>query len=231
MKEQLTTESHSSWAWKAPLKIIQSQALLRAGSAKPGCQGHVHSGSEPHQWWSLHHIWTACSGAWLPSQCKQKKRIFFLLRSEALPLALPLTTPRGVCLLYIEKIPKTFSSLHCAVPACSASPHSTGTPNTWWLWWPLAGLPAEHPCLQLKSSELDTALQRRPRPAGKALPKAAPEAVGSKSTVLAHGQRGAHQDPLNLLHKSASQWLDPVASGQANWVCFILKCNTKTITG
>lgn len=119
MKEQLTTESHSSWAWKAPLKIIQSQLLLRAGSAKPACPG-------PHTFWTPpmvvtpSHPWTACFAAWLPSQCNQKKG-FLLFQSEALPLSLSLTTPeRSLSHLYIDRIPKT--SLLCTVQSQLAQP-------------------------------------------------------------------------------------------------------------
>lgn len=144
MKEQLTRESQSSWAWKVPLKTIQSQALLRAGSAKPGCPG-------PHtsRFWTSPmldtptHLWTTCSGAWLPSQCNQKMGGFYcfslkhyLLLCHWLPrVCLP---PLYLSIRYLgtEKIPKTFSSPGCTVPACSASPHSTGAPDTWWLWWP-----------------------------------------------------------------------------------------------
>lgn len=120
MKEQLTWESHSSWVWKAPLKIIQSQALLRAGSAKSGCPGPWTSPMVV----TPRHLWTTCSGAWLPSQCNQKRGFF--TASVWSPTPCPVTDypwEESVCLLYIEKVPKTFSSLLCTVPAWSASPH------------------------------------------------------------------------------------------------------------
>lgn len=195
MKEQLSRESPSSWAWKAPLKTIQSQALLRA---KPSCP-------RPHisRFWTSpmvdtpSQLWTTCSGTWLLSQCNQKMGVLYCFSLKHYVLLCHWLPLRRVCLpplhlsiryLHTEKIPKTFSSPGCTVPACSASPHSTGAPNTSWLWWPL---PAEHSCHELRSPEVDTALQRKPWPAGKALPNAAPEAVGLKSTLLVHGQHGA----------------------------------------
>lgn len=184
MKEQLSTESHSSWAWKAPLKI--TSALFRAGPAKAGCP-------EPctFRFWTSPMVVTpshlhaqAALVPDCPSQCNQKKGVFycFTLKPNLLPCHW-LPWEESLCLLYIEKIPKTFSSLHSTVPACSASPHSTG--DDWWLWWPLAGLPAEHPCLQLRSPEVDTALQR----SLKQLTKLCPE------------------QPLRLLAAGAHCWL------------------------
>lgn len=210
--------------WKAPLKV--TQALLRAGSAKPNCPGPC-----TFKFWTPPmvvtppHLWTTCSGVWPLSQCNQNKGVSLPLQSEALPHALSLTTPeRSLSASFtIEKIPKTFSSLHCAVPAPSASPHSTGTPNTWWLWWPLAGLPAEHPCLKLRSPEVDTALQRKSRPAGKALPRAAPEAFGSKRTLLAHGQHGVHQDPPKPFAQSCFPVAQPCSLRSSQLSSFYFK--------
>lgn len=215
--QQLSSGRH---LWKSP-KLYSEQSQLNQIA-----QGHVHSSSEHHQWWSLHHIYGQPALVSDHSHNVIKnKGVSLPLQSEALPHALSLTTPeRSLSASFtIEKIPKTFSSLRCAVPACSASPHSTSTPNTWWLWWPLAGLPAEHPCLKLRSPEVDTALQRKSRPAGKALPRAAPEAFGSKRTLLAHGQHGVHQDPPKPFAQSCFPVAQPCSLRSSQLSSFYFK--------
>lgn len=78
--------------WKSP-KLYSEQAQLNQVA-----QGHVHSGSEHHQWWSLHHIYAQYA---LVSDCPHsviKKSGFLQLQPQVLPLALSLTIPRGICL-------------------------------------------------------------------------------------------------------------------------------------
>lgn len=186
-----TSENHSV------LSSTQSR-ISKPGPAKPGCPGP----QTPPMVVTPSHPWTTCSGAWLPSQCNQK-RVFFTA-SVWSPTSCPVTDypwEESVCLLHIKS---SKPSLPYAVQSQLAQPLLI---NTWWLWWPLAGVPAEHPCLKLRSPEVDRALQRRPWPAGKALLTQPPR--------LAHGRCGAHQEPLNLLHKVASQLLSPAACAGA----------------
>lgn len=102
------------WKSSSP-KLYSEQAQLNQVA-----QGHEH-----HQWWSLHD--TYGQPALVPdSPHSVIKKGGFFTASVWSPTPCPVTDyPReeSVCLLYIEKVPKTFSSLLCTVPAWSASPH------------------------------------------------------------------------------------------------------------
>lgn len=81
----------------------------------------------------------------------------------------------------------------------------------------LGWAPAEHPCL-LNWGAQKWAQPCRGGPAQLAklcLTQPPRLCKPCKSTLLAHGGCGAHQDPLNLLHKAASQLLSPAACAGA----------------